>query len=380
LLSIESITVDGHKLDAAPSLTLAIRPHKVQIAFVGISLSSPDRVRYRYLLEHEDGVWQEGNTDHLVSYTNLAPGTYRFLVSARNSDGVWSKTSAVSTFSIPPAFTQTRLFAVAVILVSIAFLWSLYFLRIGYLTARMQERMRDRVSERLRIARDLHDTLLQGVQGLVMRLHFTAAQMPPADATRQTLMSALDHADEVLEESRNSLLRLRSEEGADPDIAEALRKLAAQLGRDSHVSFTLAVDGEQRPLQPLIQEELSFIFREALTNALQHALATSICARLSYMPNELRLLLRDDGIGLREIAINTRRRQGHWGIQGMRERAARIGANIHLSSPPGDGTTVKVHVPARSAYASDSSLAWGKRFLQALTAWREFTLPAKSRR
>jgi signal transduction histidine kinase len=364
-------------MQAGASFTLGVRPHKVQISYIGLSLSSPDRVRYRYQLEHEDAGWQEGGADRVVSYTNLAPGSYRFLVSARNSDGVWSQASAVSAFSIPPAFTQTWTFFAACLLAAIVLLWSVYALRMRHVTVRLQERMRDRTSERLRIARDLHDTLLQGVQGLVMRLHFTAAEMPEQDTTRRTLMSALDRADEVLEESRNSLLQLRSEEDADLNFAETIRSLATQLLRNSDATFTFRVDGEPRPLQPLVHEEASFIFREALTNAIQHSGAENMQAVLTYAPEELRLQFRDDGAGLSPLTMKIRRRQGHWGMQGMRERAARIGGKIDITGAPGEGTAVELQVTGRAAYLPDPSWSPLKRTIRALTTWRWLRFPAK---
>jgi len=366
LVSVQAITVDGNRYEATSPLTLNVRSHKIQIAYIGLSLSSPDRVRYRYQLVNEDAGWQEAGTERIASYTDLPPGNYRFFISARNSDGVWSETSVVSTFSIPPALTQTRSFFAACILVSVMLFALAYALRMRYVTARIQERMRERVSERLLIARDLHDTLLQGMQGLIMRLHFTASGMPAHDETRDSLMSILDRADEVLEESRDSLLQLRSDATTHVDLAESLIHLAAQLRNSSTTSFTFTVDGQKRPVHALVREEVVFIFREALTNALQHSGAEKMTATLVYGAEELRLRFSDDGVGLSPLTAARGRRQGHWGVQGMRERAARIGGKIEISAALNTGTSVELRVPAGSAYLQDSSRSQWKRMFRAL--------------
>ncbi len=254
ILFAQAITADGRYYDAGSPLTLGVRPHKVQIAYVGLNLSSPDRVRYCYQLEGEDTGWQEVGTEQVASYTDLPPGNYRFLIHAQNSDGVWSASSVIATFSIPPALTQTRTFFAGCIIASVLLLGFVYALRMRYVTARVQERMRERITERLRIARDLHDTLLQGI---IMRLHFTANQMPEHDSTRGLLMSILDRADDVLEESRDSLLQLRSEATTRTNLAETLISVASQLRYDSDVDFTFFVDGQQRLVHPIVHAWMS---------------------------------------------------------------------------------------------------------------------------
>jgi signal transduction histidine kinase/ligand-binding sensor domain-containing protein len=379
MVSIRDVTVEGTRLEAASHLTLSMRPHKVQIAYIGIDLSSPDHTRYRYKLEPEDSDWQDGGTERVASYTNLAPGEYRFLVSARNSDGVWSKSPAVSTFTIPPALIQTRAFLASCLLAFVAVLTLAYALRVRYITLRLQDRMRERVTERLRIARDLHDTLLQGMQGLIMRLHFTAGQMPEREPSRQLLLSALDRADEVLEESRNRVLELRTEGNVHGGLSEALLRLAAQLRVDSEVAFIFLAHGEPRDISALVAEEVAFIFRESMTNALKHSGATKTVAELRYGPEELHLSFSDDGVGQQIDPIISHSDMGHWGIQGMRERAARIDARLDIITSPGAGTTVELRVPRRSAYLPDRLTSRWKLALRVMLPVRLTGTPSSVR-
>jgi signal transduction histidine kinase len=216
-------------------------------------------------------------------------------------------------------------------------------------------RLDERVSERTRIARELHDTLLQNVQGLILKIHAIAKRIPTADPTRQDIEKTLDFADQVLAEGRDRVRSLRSATVSDGDLSAAFQLVAEESSPDRTATFKTVVEGNVRELHPVVREESYSVGREAIINALTHSGGRSVEVEIIYESQEFRLRIRDDGRGIDPGVLAKGGREDHWGLRGMRERADRIGAKLELWSRPESGTEVELTVPAATAYRSPRS-------------------------
>ena len=275
---------------------------------------------------------------------------YRFDVIAANNDGVWNKTGATLNFRIRPTFWQTPVFAVIVVLAVLALLWFLYTRRLREMADRIRLRLEDRLAERERIARELHDTLLQGFQGLTMRFQSVAEQIPPIEPTRQLLDQALDRADEVLVQGRDRVRNLRADEGRG-ELAFRIEEAAYRLRFDPDIAINMVVEGDCRCVHPVASDEVFAIANEALFNAFKHAQASRIDIALVCERQALRLTIADDGVGIDPEVLEAVRRPGHYGFIGMRERAGKLKAKIVIQNTV-DGAEVLLRVPRDIAYAA----------------------------
>ncbi|WP_303635815.1 sensor histidine kinase [Stenotrophomonas tuberculopleuritidis] len=319
---------------------------QLQIDYVALSLARPERNRYRYRLSGVDDGWQEVAGSTRAYYTNLAPGHYRFEVQAANEDGIWSRAPASRSFRIAPTFLQSIWFKLLCVLLVLATLVMAVRIRSGQLAALFRARLQERNGERERIARDLHDTLLQGSQGLILRLHAISQSAQTPEPVRHQLEEAMLLAERNLAEGRERVNALRDGPFAGRDLASALADVHAEYAGQGINPLRLTVEGAPPPLQPEAAEEVFLIGREAIRNALRHAHARAIEVELSYGPRCFLLHVRDDGVGIADADAG----RGHWGMQGMRERAHRLGAQLQLWTRPGLGTEVALAVPARRLY------------------------------
>ena len=343
------LNTDSQRYQAANGLALPIHTRNLQIDFTAAVLSVPERARFRTRLIGQDHAWRE-SAARQTFYTNLGPGDYRFEVMAANEDGVWSVAPASLSFHIIPAFYQATWFKLACAALLIGGLYLLYFWRLSRMTARVVERMRARLDERERIARTLHDTFLQSVHGLSLRFHSIKARLPGNLEVQQQIDAALDAADAVVEEGREQLMDLRVNHACNGDLAPALEAVGAATAAQHGVAFSLQEEGTRRALPADAQDELFAIAREAIANALRHSGSADIVVQLTYGATELTLAVRDHGKGLDDEVRKAGQRERHWGLTGMRERAARIGGKLQIHSTPGAGTTVMVTLRASLAY------------------------------
>uniref|UniRef100_B0T7L7 Histidine kinase n=1 Tax=Caulobacter sp. (strain K31) TaxID=366602 RepID=B0T7L7_CAUSK len=355
-VSIRGVTVDGKTYGDPRDLTLPRGASKLQIDYTALSLSIPERVRFRYQLEGVDKTWVEAGGRRQAFYTNLKPGHYRFRVVAANNDGVWNDRGAALAFAIPPTFVQTKLFAALCVIALSGLLWGLYALRLRQLSDRIHGRLQDRLAERERIARELHDTLLQGIQGLMLRLQSVVDQIPPDQRARQDLEQALDRADSVIEEGRDRVKSLRADNPA--DLPKILADVADRLGLEPAVKVQVIAEGPPRRLHPLVCEEIERIATEALFNSLRHAQARNVEICVSYGRRALGVRFRDDGVGLDQTVLDTGGREGHFGLKGMSERARKIQAEFEIRSRPGAGAEIALTVPAAVAYLAVGRRSW----------------------
>jgi signal transduction histidine kinase len=237
------------------------------------------------------------------------------------------------------------LFAIAALLLIVV----VYFLRIRQVVARVRGHLEERMAERERIARDLHDTLLQGVQGLLLRFQVAAERIPKEEPARQMIDRALGRADEVLDEGRRQVKSLRAPVNSVPRLPQAVARIVEQLAPPDASPFRITAEGTVRELDPIVHEEVQLVAREALTNAYRHAKANRIEAEIAYADDGLTVRIRDDGQGV-DGELLRKGRPGHYGLLGMRERAKKIRARLGIWSKPGAGTEVELRVPAAIAY------------------------------
>ncbi len=358
LMSIRAGYADGTRYSPYANAVMPPHTQDVRIDYDGLGLSIPQRVSFRYRLKGLEKNWIQAASRRQAFFTNLTPGRYAFEVLASNSNGVWATTPAVWHFTILPAWYQTLWFKSLVWTTVAALLWIFYLFRLRQISAAIQNRLDARLRERERIARELHDTLLQGFQGLVLRFQAVLQQMPIDHPLHDTVEKALVRADGVLIEGRERVRELRME--SEPDLRNLLAEFGMSQASES-TTFQLILVGTVKPLQPLICEEASFISREALMNAFRHAAATRIETELIYSSSHLTIRIRDDGIGIDEKMVAAGR-SGHWGLQGMRERASALGGQLSIWSHPGAGTEVELVIPGRLAYTKEEGQWPASRF------------------
>jgi signal transduction histidine kinase/ligand-binding sensor domain-containing protein len=349
-VQIRSLLAAGREyLPQSAPIELPQGTTQLRIPYTAYSFVAPDRVRFKYRLEGVENEWQDAGDRREATYTNIAPGKYRFQVIAANNDGVWNETGAALGFVVLPAFYQTTWFYILCFLAGAILLVLLYRLRMHQVTSAVRLRLEERIVERERIARELHDTLLQGLQGLILRFQAGTNRVSPQDPGRKVLESALERADQVLIEGRNRVKGLRASAQMQGDLPAALEKVGEQLALDSDVRFSLAIEGTPLSVHPILKEEIFLIVREALTNAFRHSCASSVEAEITYSQAELRLRIRDNGRGIPETVL-AQGVPGHWGLAGMRERAQRIRGQLEIWTRDGAGTEVQLRVGGSLAY------------------------------
>jgi signal transduction histidine kinase len=351
-VSIPSALADGNEVDMTDKLTLPAGTRDLQLNYTALSLSIPERVRFRYRLEGFDDDWQEAGSRRQAFYTHLPPGNYTFRAIAANNDGLWNDVGATLKITLPPTFLQSAYFKVILGLALLLVLWMLYRLRLRQVTGRVRARLNERFAERERIARDLHDTFLQGIQGLLLSLNSVTRRMAADDPNRRALEETLHQSDQVILEGRKLVLDMRAQSTGVNELSQDLKDVCAKLAMTYSVPYVVSQTGESRPLNSLVSEELFKIGREAITNAFQHANASTIQVEIHYGRRELRLSIRDDGRGIASEVLEKGFIPNHFGLPGMRERSEKIGANLHVESGVGKGTCIRIDLPSRLAYRS----------------------------
>ncbi|HEX8615792.1 MAG TPA: two-component regulator propeller domain-containing protein [Telluria sp.] len=344
-VELRGLSVEGKHYPATDGLRLPAGTQRIELDYTALSLSMPERVAFRFRLEGQDAGWTAAGTRRNAFFTGMGPGHYRFQVQASNEDGVWSETGAVFTFSIAPTVTQTVWFRAACVLVALLLLWGLYRWRTRLLAARIQGRLQVQVDERERIARELHDTLLQGVQALILRFHLAATKVVGQEPVRQIMDSALDQAELMLQEGRDQVQDLRAHDHFQAGLARMLEREGQRLSAERGVAFALRESGRIRALPPLVAHEVYRIVNEAILNAFQHAKASKIEVELLFERKELTVIVRDDGCGLPAEVLRDGGLPGHWGLPGISERAERLGASVRWSSAPGQGSEMRLRLP-----------------------------------
>jgi signal transduction histidine kinase/ligand-binding sensor domain-containing protein len=345
------------------TLQLPLGTRGLRITYTALNLGTPEHSRFRYRLEGLETQWQDAGHRREAVYTNLSPGHYRFSVQASQRDGPWSSSAAELSFSVPPAFYQTRWFQALCVLALGLLAWLLHRWRSDRACRRLEERIQAGLAERERIARELHDHLMQGTVGLTLQVQAGLAELPRGHPAQRTLEHALNQADLMLAQTREQVQDLRSHQQP-LELGQALvEALMLQRGGALEPQIRCRVAGQVRPLREASWAEAYRIGLEAGVNALRHAEARQIEIGIDYGRERLSLRVADDGCGLCAEVREAGGRPGHWGLRGMRERAALLDATLSVQSSGGGGTEVVLHIKAQLAYQTEPRrwLLWPRR-------------------
>jgi signal transduction histidine kinase/ligand-binding sensor domain-containing protein len=347
---IQSVVADQRRYPVAQGLSLPPLTHDLEIDYAALSFVIPGKVKFRYTLEGFDPHWNDAGTRRQAFYTSLPPGAYRFRVIASNNDGVWNETGATLAFKLRPAYYQTNGFQLSCVTLAAILLWLLFRVRIRQVAGRAQLLLAERHAERERIARDLHDTLLQGIQGLLFRLQLWEEDARIPAERRAEISAVVRQARAIVIEGRDKLISLRHKTLEPDELAGALQAIgdAESLARPGH--FELNVSGRPRELLPATYEQLLAIGAEGIRNAFTHSGGAHIAVTIDYRRRSLDIMIADDGRGFLESNLGAGLR-GHYGLRGMRERAAQLGALLTVETAPAAGTKIFMRVRARVAFA-----------------------------
>lgn len=336
------------------SLTLSHDQPSFSLEFAAPSYANPAQTRYRYRLEGLEPRWHEVDASRrFARYTTLPPGQYSFHVESRTNRGQWGESDAAIRIRILPPWWATWWCRVLCVVALAGMAWLGYRLRLYQLTRRLNLRFEERLAERSRIAQELHDTLLQGFLSASMQVDLAADRLPSDSQVKPLLEVALQRMRQVIDEGRNTVRGLRSSHTMSLDLEQAFARIQEELAPDpakgKRVRFSVIIEGGQKPLHPLLRDEIYRIGREAVTNAFRHAKASQIDVEVKYSSSAFHLVVRDDGCGMDKNIAKTAP-VGHFGLSGMRERAHRIGGVLRIFSGASAGTEVQLSIPARVAF------------------------------
>ncbi|MCL9982936.1 MAG: histidine kinase [Erythrobacter sp.] len=346
---IRTIIVGQQAMPAEPGAIIAANVTALSIEYTATNLAAPERVRFRYRLIGEQSAWTEAGHRRTATFADLGPGDYRFELLAANEDGVWSSQPAVLEFTIAHALHQTWWFRLLAVLALGGVLYLLYALRLQQVSSRVRVRMLVRTSERERIARELHDTMIQGVQGLILRFQAVADRFGDDAEAQAILQPALERAEEVLVEGRERVTGLRTRRVR--DFCEELARLLGNGMLPQDRIAPLQLTHIPRNIAPEIIDDLLAVLGEALNNAVTHSQASRIEVGVRFGRWTFGAYVRDNGIGMHETIIAEGGIPGHFGLLGMKERIEAIGGKLIVESANGFGTVVELQIPARIAYA-----------------------------
>lgn len=349
-IQIGQVVADQRVFPASTAVDVPAKPRSVQIDYTAPSFATPSKTRFRYRLIGHDPDWVDAGTRRQAFYTDLSPGQFQFEVMASNSEGQWSDRSAILQIAVAPTFYQTKWFWAGCVLAMSVVAWLLYLMRLRQLAARISMRIEARLAERERIARDLHDTLLQGVQGLLFSFHAGIQRISSSEPTRLMLEEALTRADGLISEGREQVMGLRRESSETQSLEDRLLALLSRYEPAAAAKVRISCEGQARPLQPVASEQLVRIAGEAIQNAVTHAVASHIDVEVAYGDTELLLSIRDDGIGFDPALFNLQPKPGHFGLLGMTERAVALGAELQIITGTVEGTRVQVKVSSNRIY------------------------------
>jgi signal transduction histidine kinase/ligand-binding sensor domain-containing protein len=360
---IEQIIADHKTYDATPDsngqVPLPARIRDLQIDYTALSFVAPEKVLFRYKLEGWDRDWQDAGTHRQAFYSNLPPRNYRFRVVACNNSGVWNEAGTSVDFFVAPAYYQTWWFRSACVAAFLGLLTAAHRLRLHQVEQQFNLRLEGGVAERTRIARDLHDTLLQSFQAVLLKFHAVTYMLGDRPDAQKELADVIDQARQAITEGRDAVQGLRAPGLVGNDIAQALSVLGKELANNQNGTprpdFQVQVEGTPRDLSPLLRDDIYRIACEALSNAFKHAHAGRVEVEIRYDQRELRLRVRDNGKGIDPKVLHAGGRVGHYGFPGMRERAKLVGGKLAVWSEIDSGTEAELSVPASVVYAKPKS-------------------------
>ncbi len=345
---VEGLVADGKRYSPASPITLPPLTRDIQIDYTALSFVQPQRMGFRYILEGRDRGWENPGLRRQTFYNDLRPGSYRFRVIASNNDGVWNETGATLDFRVAAAWYQTIWFRSMCSIAGVLLLWAIYRLRVRRIARTMKARFDERLAERTRIARDLHDTFLQTIQGSKLVADDALSATTDPSHMRQAMEKLSGWLARATEEGRAALNSLRTSATEVNDLADAFGRALEECRSHSSMEVSLQVSGQVQEMHPIVRDEVYRIGYEAIRNACVHSQATQLRVELSY-ERDLSLQIRDNGAGIDPDIVH-RGKLGHFGLQSMRERAARIMGKLSVESSAGHGTAITLTVPGGIVY------------------------------
>jgi ligand-binding sensor domain-containing protein/signal transduction histidine kinase len=354
---VEGISVDGIPIGVADTVRIPSSHKRITLSYTGLSLAVPERVRFRYFLTGFDKVWSKPVASREAVYTNLAPGLYQFRVIASNDDGLWNKEGASIAFAIAPAWYQTVAFRISCLLAALLLLWLIYYLRMKQAARSIRARFDERIAERTRLARDLHDTLLQTLQGNKLVAEDALENHSDAEHMRHALETLSGWIDRAMREGRAALNALHSSTFDNRNLSERFQSALDERELNGLSEKFLTISGTPVEMDPITTDEICRVGYEAIRNAFMHSCASRIEVQLTYS-EDFTLIVRDNGRGM-DSTMASRGRDGHFGLQSMRERAERIRGRFQLITAPNLGTTIELKIAGKTAFGGDRR-GWSK--------------------
>jgi signal transduction histidine kinase/ligand-binding sensor domain-containing protein len=340
---VENLVVDRKAYEVANGLRLPSIKSELEIDYTAPSFAMPQKIRFRYMLHGWEKTWHDAGSRRQAFYNNLPPGKYTFQVIVSNSDGVWNAQGASLYFQVLPTWYQTRTFFVACLAAAICFIWAVHRIRVRQMARVISARFDERLSERTRMARELHDTFLQTIQASKMVAEDGLEEPSNVARMHSALARISVWLTQAVEESRAALNSLRSSTTVKNELGPALRRAAESAIVPEGMTISVSVIGDARELHPIVRDELYRIGNEAIQNAKAHSHASHLSIDLTY-GHDLTLHISDNGVGI-DPRYAMSGRAGHHGLQGMRERAARIRGRLTVLSSAESGTDISVTVP-----------------------------------
>jgi len=357
-VQVEQLIADRKTFSPSTGINLPPRTRSLEIDYTAMSFTAPQKVRFRYRLEGHDSDWQEAQTRRQAFYNDLPPSHYRFRVIACNNSGVWNETGADLAFTIAPAWFQTRLFYVLSVSAGLLLLWALISLRMRQMQKVLSARFDERLAERTRMARELHDTFLQTLQGSKLVADNALEDLSDSAHMRRAMEQLSVWLERAIQEGRAALNSLRTSTTKTNDLAEAFKRAAEETRMLSRMEVSFSAVGQSKEMHPVVRDEIYRIAYEAIRNAYTHSNGTRLDVSLRY-GKELAVCVKDNGVGI-DPAISNQGKHRHFGLPGMRERAARIGGKLLVVSSPNSGTEVTIVVPAGIAFTKSPATLLNK--------------------
>jgi signal transduction histidine kinase len=355
---IERVIADRESYPLTKVIRLPPLIRDLQIDYVALSFVAPPKVRFRYQLEGRDREWQESGDRRQAFYSDLRPGNYRFRVIASNNDGLWNEDGAALAIVVAPAWYQTKTFLASSLVMGILAVWAAFRLRTHQVARTLSARFDERLAERTRMARDLHDTLLQTVQGSRMVADNALSQPDDPDGMRRAMEQVSTWLGQASAEGRAAVSSLRTSTTERNDLAEAFRRAIEDCGRQGTIQGSLSVAGDTTEMHPVVRDEVYRIGYEAIRNACTHSGGSRLEVGLTYA-HDLIVRVADNGVGIAP-SVSHEGKEGHFGLRGMRERAARIEARLRVVSSASSGTEIVLTVPGRVIFRKPAGAAFDR--------------------
>ena len=342
---IEQVLVDGREVPNSGHLVVPPGERKLEINYSAIRLRSQERIRFRYMLEGFDHDWTEGFSARAAYYTNLPPNQYQFRVQAFEMNMPDKVTEASLQMDWRPHLYRAAWFLALCALLIVAGILLVYRLRLRQVHARFEAVL----EERNRIAREMHDTVIQGCASASALLEAAVSLDPESEGPRKDLLdSARTQIRATVDEARQAVWNLRQKEAASPEITQLLGSMAQQVSHVSRVPVRFEASGEPLPLDRTVEYVLLMVAREAVSNAVHHAQPEEVRINVNFGRDKMQLLVIDNGRGFNPDEVLTHQ-SSHFGLIGMRERIEHLGGRFEINSAPGKGTRLCVDVPVRPA-------------------------------